>query len=419
MKIPTARIQELLGKEIYAAIRSLGAIAERSGHPCYLVGGSVRDIVLNVRNMDIDLVSDGNITWIPEIVKKRSIKKIARSQFSTVKVHFSGGFFFDIARARKESYPRPASLPLVQPGTLEEDASRRDFTINTLLMDISDGSFGTIIDFCNGIVDLKKGIIRVLHDRSFRDDPTRIFRGIKFKHRFSFRFDRKTAHLLKVAIERKYLRRLTPQRVRREVFLILREQRWGEIMKHLGSSGALRQLGLRSYGANRALSRLKTAEQESAWSVPSLELSRLLALVASASLAERKRFALRIGLRKAETNLMEKMADAKTRLLKELSKPTASNSAIFTLLEGIPEEGLLFLYSAGSERTRKRILHYRKRLRGTRLLITGNDLKKLGIRQGPQYTRILRRVLMHKLDRKAKSKEDEIFLAKKFLEQNE
>jgi tRNA nucleotidyltransferase (CCA-adding enzyme) len=417
MNVSSERIQKLLGRDVYAAIKLLGNIAKQSGHSCYLVGGFVRDIILNVPSLDIDLVSDGAITWILEMAKNRSIKKITRSQFSTLKVHFSKGFVFDVARARKEIYPKPASLPVVQPGTLQEDIARRDFTINTLLIDISDARFGLILDFCNGLTDLKKGIIRVLHERSFIDDPTRVFRAIRFKHRFLFRLNRKTTTLLNDAVARGLVKRLTPQRIRRELFLILAEETWDKAMKDLRRLSVLQQLGLRSAGTNRATQQLKRTIRKKTLPVGSPELSRLLAVVSSSSKAEIRRFASRAGLRKSETALLHSVLGARKTILKELSESRISNSRIFTVLEGIADEGLLFLFSIGSPNARKRMEHYHRKLARTKLLITGNDLRELGIKEGPQYARILRKVLMRKLDGKTRSKRDELSLARKLAKQ--
>jgi tRNA nucleotidyltransferase (CCA-adding enzyme) len=418
MNIQPARIRKLLGKEAYAHIRSLGATAERSGHPCYLVGGIVRDIILNVRSLDIDLVSDGAITWVPEIMKNRSVKKIIRSQFSTVKVLFTKGFIFDIARARKETYPAPASLPVIEPGSLVEDSARRDFTINTLLMDISETRFGLIRDFCGGIADLQDGIIRVLHERSFVDDPTRIFRAVKFKHRLAFRFDQQTARLMNSAIRRRFIQKLTPQRIRREFFLMLGEETWDLAVKDLKRMEILKQMGLYSQKPNRIIKKLKAAELEGTLLFPSSELTRLLSVTAPSSKAEILRFSSRTGLRKTESSLLLSVLGGRKDTLRELSKPGVSNSHVFALLEDIPDEGLHFLFLIASKRARKRIRLYAKKLKATRLLITGNDLKKIGIKEGPSYSRILRMVLMEKLDGKTGSKKAELASAKKFAARN-
>lgn len=413
MKITSARIKRLVGKDVFAEIRSLGKVAERNGKPCYLVGGFVRDVILKVPSLDIDVVCDGTITWIGEIAKSRKVTKITRSQFNTVKIHFARGFAFDIARARKEIYPEPASLPVVKPGALREDAMRRDFTINTLLLDISQTDFGRILDFCGGLTDLTKGLIRVLHEKSFIDDPTRILRAIKFKYRFSFRLDRKTSQLLKQAVNKGFIRKLSPQRIYRELFLILGEATWDKTIRHLRRLGVIAQLGLCSSKANRAIGQLKNVEHQQPFPVQSPELTRLLAISAVATKMEISTFSSRVGLRKGETILLHSVLGERKTILKELSRPTVSNSRIFTLLEGIADEGLLFLFAVGSPRARQRIHHYHARLRGITLLITGNDLKTLGIEEGPQFSKILRKILMDKLDGKTGSKRDELSLAKR------
>ncbi len=413
MKIHSARIKRFLGSHIFTEVEALGYFAERSGHRCYLVGGFVRDIILNVPSLDIDIVCAGNINWVDEFARKRNVHRITRSQFNTLKIHFSGDFSFDIARTRKETYPTSASLPVVKPGTIEEDVARRDFTMNTLLLDISRTDFGLILDFHNGLEDISRGLVRILHENSFRDDPTRILRGMRFKNRFSFRFDHKTAQSLKHALKQKFIKRLSPQRIRRELFLILGESTWEKTIRNLKTSGVLSQLGLRCAKTNRAIGLLKSVEREKPFSVKSPELTRLIAMSANASRAALRAFSTITGLRKAEMNLLYTLLKRQKPLLKELSKPSVSNSRIFTLLEGVYDEGLLYLFAVASPRARRRIQYYKKRLQRTKLLITGNDLKKLGIKQGPQFAEILHMVLMGKLDGKTRSKRDELSLAKR------
>ncbi len=196
-RITRKTLEKSLSEKVVKRLEIIGEMCAFSEYRCYLVGGTVRDMILKVPQIDIDIVTEGDITsLVSNIAKRWKLKKTIRSQFSTVKISFVHNILLDIAQARKETYPYPASLPVVQKGNIVDDLKRRDFTINTLLMGISKKNFGIIYDYLGGIEDIEKKTIRVLHKNSFIDDPTRIFRAFRFKERFSFRFERKTKKLI-------------------------------------------------------------------------------------------------------------------------------------------------------------------------------------------------------------------------------
>ena len=148
---------------------------------------------------------------------------IKHHAFGTASVDF-GKYKIDFATARKEYYPHWGSLPKVEPAGLKEDLFRRDFTINAMAISLND-DYARLIDFYNGLDDLRKGIIRIMHKNSFLEDPTRILRAVRFQQRFSFKMEKKTFGLLKEAIGQDALRWVNPHRLRDEVILILKEPR--------------------------------------------------------------------------------------------------------------------------------------------------------------------------------------------------
>jgi tRNA nucleotidyltransferase (CCA-adding enzyme) len=215
-----------LPREIADLIVLAEEIATEKNLSAYLVGGCVRDLLLGEKNFDLDIVVVGEaISFADEFSRRLKVKVIQHRRFGTATVHPAGHPKVDFATSRKEYYPYPAALPLVSPSTLKDDLFRRDFTINAMAIDITRGNFGKLIDFFGGRPDLERGLIRVMHERSFVDDPTRILRAIRFEQRLGFRMEAQTLGYLQTALRQKALRQLAPTRITRELQLIFKEEK--------------------------------------------------------------------------------------------------------------------------------------------------------------------------------------------------
>ncbi len=218
--------------------------AHRRCIPIYLVGGTLRDIFLGLKLKDIDLVVETSAERFLEYIENLGIKGRLLKRFYTFKFKVGSNDIehIDIAIARKEVYPRPGALPIVEPGTIEEDLYRRDFTINALAVPIYPKKKpGEILDPLGGIKDLEDRIIRVLHDRSFIDDPTRIFRAIRFSVRLGFVIEPHTYELMEDAIKGGALRTVGIARIRKEIELCEKEEKNKEIFQVLKALGILTQ----------------------------------------------------------------------------------------------------------------------------------------------------------------------------------
>ena len=178
-------------------LKSAGSIARDEGVPMYLVGGTVRDMLLGRPVEDLDLVVVGDAETMASIVAKRlSGQVVSRSQFSTAKVKVAG-VSLDLVTARSERYSRPGALPQIAHGTIEEDLARRDFSINAMAVPLHLDARGQPLDPFNGVDDLERKLVRVLHDGSFADDATRILRAVRYEQRLGFRLDDHTETLLR------------------------------------------------------------------------------------------------------------------------------------------------------------------------------------------------------------------------------
>jgi tRNA nucleotidyltransferase (CCA-adding enzyme) len=195
------------------------------GVSVYAVGGFVRDILLRVENLDVDIVVEGDgIRFAEEFEKKFHCRIRTHKKFGTAIILFPDGLKVDVATARWEVYDSPAALPTVESASIKMDLYRRDFTINTLAIQLNPSAFGEQIDFFGGVKDIKEKVIRVLHNLSFVEDPTRVFRAIRFEQRFGFQIGKHTQHLMKNALKVGFLERLSGGRVFSELILLLQEE---------------------------------------------------------------------------------------------------------------------------------------------------------------------------------------------------
>lgn len=207
-------------------IKDIGRFSSENGIKTYLVGGCVRDWLLGKKNKDLDFTADKDPVKIAVYCIEKyggTCRKFA--QFGTYRISLKNGLKIDFARHRSEKYLKPAVLPQVIPAeTIGEDLKRRDFTANALAASILSDDFGRIADVCGGLTDIKKGIIRVIHDKSFIDDPTRIFRAARYCGRYGWRLDVKTEKLLLECVAKKIPGLLSRERIRQELFNILEEK---------------------------------------------------------------------------------------------------------------------------------------------------------------------------------------------------
>lgn len=213
-----------LPSRILNLLRDAGVCAEEMGFCAYAVGGLVRDLFLQRDNLDVDVVIEGNgIAFASGFSVGHNARLLTYEKFGTANLMFPDGFKIDVATARTETYERPAALPLVMPGSIRDDIFRRDFSINTLAVSLNPDRFGELIDLFHARNDIKKRLIRALHEKSFIDDPTRIFRAVRFEKRFGFKIESITEKLIQDAICEGLIERLSGHRISSELRLILKE----------------------------------------------------------------------------------------------------------------------------------------------------------------------------------------------------
>lgn len=414
-----------LPKELKDLISLAGDIASQHNTSAYLVGGFVRDLILGADNLDLDIVVERDgINFAQDFAEALKAKLICHRRFCTATVIRNHNLKIDFATARKEIYPQPASLPVVTPGTLRDDLARRDFSINAMAINISKGGLGKLIDFFNGEGDLVNKKIRVLHNLSFIDDPTRILRAIRFATRYNFSIEPKTFKLLKQAVKRKMLERVQPQRLRDELILILKENRpikslkrieelagFGFISAHLNVSRATDKL-------------LSSIESEINWFKRNYFRRRLIdtwliyfiGLINQLKINEIEAICKKFVFRKGEEKRILSYKRLNQKFILELSKAKIKPAKIFKLLEPLSYEVIILIKAKYKNRNLQRhIEDFFEIYNGMCILVSGDDLHRLGVTPGPYYQKIFAKVLKAKLEGKVKTKEEELALIGKLI----
>ncbi len=228
-----------LDQDTLTLLKAVGKIVDEQFTHAFLVGGPVRDAFLKLPAKDIDIVIEGSgIAVAKEFARAMQGKVQTFPAFKTATVTLEEGRVVDFATARAEIYVRPGAFPKVTVATIYEDLYRRDFTINAIAVSINAATWGAIYDPYEGLKDLKQKYVRVLHDQSFIDDPTRILRAIRFKERFGFKFEKHTDDLLDEAIANQALSTIRPQRYKKEYDKILQEKKSSQMLKSIKDRGA-------------------------------------------------------------------------------------------------------------------------------------------------------------------------------------
>lgn len=423
-------MKEFLSEEVYEILRNAGKLAEEMGYGAYLVGGSVRDLLMRRPSPDVDIVVEGDgIVFARELAKRIDGKVTPHPRFATAKIlkeiKKNGEvkkFYIDIATARTEYYESPAALPKVETSSIKKDLYRRDFTINALAVKLNTKDFGLLIDFFGGQRDIKDKKIRVLHNLSFVEDPTRAIRAIRFSEKLGFKISKHTENLIKLAIKMNIFEKLKGPRLYEELILLLKETLPHNSIKRLEDYGLLKLI--HPTIEERAIYNDLAKAYETIQGIELLFLKEeyrkefiyLMVILWNLSLAEREEFLQRIcSPVNIKKELIENIRSAQKTL--QLFIPEDSqefNVKVYSILKPLNIETIILMMIYAKEWQKKAIFNYLTRLKDIKPLITGEDLKKIGIQPGPVYRKILENVLKEKLQGRLLSKEEEIEFAKKF-----
>jgi tRNA nucleotidyltransferase (CCA-adding enzyme) len=411
-------IVEVLNKEVIILLRTIGEVAEENGYTVYAVGGFVRDLLLRIKNLDLDIVVEGDgISFDKKLAEFFGGAVRIHEKFSTALVIMPDGFNIDVATARLEYYEYPAAMPTVELSSLKLDLYRRDFTINAMAINLNPEKFGTLVDFFNCQTDIKERRIRILHNLSFVEDPTRIFRAIRFEQRMGFTIGKHTEKLLTNAVKMNLFNRFFGNRCFTELKLIFSEENPIPAIRRMAEFDLLKFIlpGLKF--DKRMEKNLNEIQRAIAWykllylDEPLQQwLVYLFAILADSTYSELKVFCMKFEFPERHKKGLLKEKEATDKILKELGRSRRlTNSEIYWLLQERSHESLLYLIAMARKKTAKKaVSHFVTHLRHYKTHVHGADLKKMGYRSGPIYKTILNHLLEAKLDGVVETKADEI-----------
>jgi tRNA nucleotidyltransferase (CCA-adding enzyme) len=419
-------MEERLPGRVLAVLADLGTVAEEVGVPAFAVGGFVRDLLLRRENLDVDVVVEGDgIGFARRFAERFGCRYRSHHKFGTSVLIFPDGFKVDVATARTEYYEHPAALPTVELSSIKLDLYRRDFTINTLAVRLNPPHFGQLLDFFGGQRDIKERTVRVLHNLSFVEDPTRVLRAVRFEKRFGFRIGKHTLNLIQNAVRLNFLEKVEGRRLWHELLTLLQEKQPLPAIQRLGELEVLRFIHPRLdfpegkrllfedvAGALAWFELLYLDEPVDGWAV------YLLALLDHLRDEDLRQALGRVGFSPRDVDRISCQKQAADRTLSRLSAgDRLCPSQVYGLLLPLALETLLYMVAKARSRAAKRHLsQFITRYRGVRPLLNGEDLKVLGLAPGPVFRRALDALRDARLDGKVASREDEVaFVRQQYL----
>jgi len=426
-------MEEALPEGLRSLLLTARDVANDLGYSLYIVGGFVRDLLLGVPNLDLDLVVEGDaIHLAKELAKRLNARVRSHARFGTAKLILQGERpkdvppHLDFVTARTEFYERPSVLPHVERSSIKQDLYRRDFTINTLAVCLDRDRYGELLDFYGGERDIREKRIQVLHNLSFIEDPTRILRAVRFEQRLGFTIESRTERLINDALD--LLDDVSGERLRNELYLILEEAEPERCLERLDRIGVLQHLhpNLRfpremaqrfqllrdRFATWRLEGNAKPACAQEKAQLSGLGLCYLAILTSALSSQELQRFAERLRCTTNDARFLTEVSELR-QLLPQLGTPVMLPSSIYRLLHAYSREARFVLsVLTDSKPALERLELYERKLAAVSPSIDGHVLKALGVPPGPVYREILDRVRDALLDGLVTTHDQELDLAR-------
>jgi tRNA nucleotidyltransferase (CCA-adding enzyme) len=421
-KMISKLMQERFPERVHDLLMEFGRIGDELGYSVYAVGGFVRDLLMRVENFDVDIVVEGDgIRLAEEFEKKFPCRIRTHKKFGTAIILFPDGLKVDVATARLEVYDSPAALPTVERGSTKMDLYRRDFTINTLAIQLNPKAFGELIDFFGGVRDIKEKVVRVLHNLSFVEDPTRVFRAIRFEQRLGFQIGKHTQNLMRNAVKMGFMDRLSGGRVLSELILILQEGNPIPALKrmrdfnlfhflhpHLKCDEEVENLFEQIHHVVSWFDLLFLDERYERWFIyfygliDFLKEGEIHEICQRLAMNDKIRGKVVEGKRQADQSLLQLFSWINSEF-------QPKRSEIYAALDPLPTEAKLFMMAKTTQMTTRRYISlYFTQLKDTKPLLKGRDLVQMGIKPGPSIRKRLADLLKARLDEQVITRQDEM-----------
>ncbi len=419
--VPTSRL---------SLLRQVAALSADLGSPAYLVGGFVRDALLEKPINDFDILIEGDATKLGRALVKQFGGRVTvhapfktatwfpphrpeRSRWSSSEAYRDQAQskgeddFIDLISARSETYAHPAALPTVKLGTLTDDLRRRDFTINAMAVRLDGDHFGELTDPLGGRADLARKLVRVLHPNSFVDDPTRLFRAVRYAGRYGFEIESGTESLIPNAL--KYVDKLSPERLRHELDLIFEEENSVPMMEKLWASGIVQSVRPTLPSDEATRGRFQRASSPPSF-VGNLVHFRWAVWLMGLSGKEIRALSKRLHF---TAELTKKIVAASSVFADLDSIASLRPSGCVRRLDGLPDDGILAASVCAEGEARAKLEMYLSKWKPLRPFTDGDALEKIGVPFGPRRGEILWRLRAAWLDGEVTSEAGERELLEK------
>ena len=377
----------------------------------------MRDAALGLPVKDLDFVLEGDaIDLARTLAEELGWETVVHHRFGTASLA-SVGSKVDLVTARREGYETPGALPRVIPGSIQEDLARRDFSINALALPLYEPQ-PQIMDLHQGMDDLRRGVVRVLHANSFVDDPTRIIRAIRYEQRLGFRLEGETENHLRNALAQGAMNTVSGDRLRHELERILEEDRPAPALKRASEMGVFQALhpawqeGVQLSRLEEGLANLGPVER------PLLSLAFLAGLVYPVPAQAAFGIARRLNLTSLQNSVVQDTV-ALRQLETTLSGQSLSRSEVFQHLQGLNEAAVMAVAAlCDNGLARERLTEYLQELRFVRPVLDGAAVVALGVEPGPAVGHLIKKLRNARLDRRVQSEEEERQLVRRVLAKN-
>lgn len=432
-----ARLEATLPGARLKLLKEIARLAGEQKNALYIVGGFVRDLLLEQRSLDFDLVVEGDAISLARAAREAfGGRVVSHDRFGTAKWFLADALLeenglrlrngevlpdaLDFISARTEFYTHPTALPTVERGSIKLDLHRRDFTINTLALRLDGRHYGDLYDYWGGLNDLKQGVVRVLHSLSFVDDPTRMLRAVRYEQRYGFKIDSRTRELLVEA--RPLINRVSGDRIRHEFNRIFDEEKAPEMMERLDELGVLEAIHPALSWDPDLTDQMRDIPQvlsKTEWPLPEafegIPLQRALAYSVWLMTLDDPGEVIRC--LKLTTELAQAIRKA-YRMLQDLDQLVDQPpSLVAARLERVPTIAVFSAYLVSENPGQKEVLsRYIQEWQRVEPLTSGHDLQERGLPPGPRYSEILTRLKNAWLDGEISSPEGEKQLLEKLLE---
>jgi tRNA nucleotidyltransferase (CCA-adding enzyme) len=441
------RMREALPPNVLNLLQQASQIATDMGYALYLVGGFVRDLLLGMPNLDMDLVVEGDAILLAQRLAAEIGGSVrTHGRFGTAKWFAPAwvtlpesrtagagrlptaaaeppSLSLDFVTARTEFYEHPEALPTVEASSLRQDLYRRDFTINTMALRLDQQHFGQLVDFYGGEKDLENRLIRVLHNLSFVEDATRMLRAVRLEQRLGFRIEKRTEELMLEALD--LLDRVSGERLRHELYLSLAEAEPERLLVRMQELHILERLHPALCVDDVLMQGFRSAREGLAtwhrWGLhgtdgphgilPSVYLSVLTYHLSPEDLSAMMR---RLSIVSESGRLLREVS-ALRGLVTELGSSGLSRSGIYRLLKDKSTAALFVVWVMQGDAVRQRVELYVRELRQVKTLLNGRSLRAMGVAPGPILGQILADLLDARLDGKTVTLEEEQALARELI----